>query len=184
MRYADRDPPLTYADFAQVRHRWHSLGWSEVPSADEAGIQALWVQHLQPAGVRNVVVPNPSLSWSRLPRLTEAIEAEFTLKVLAAFRQCARRAERLVAIDWQHVWYYFDPRGGIKRATRDEWAVPVLPDGDAYHYLAQDYRFGVVTGWRCGGAVTLFGEALLSAFSVDPPKRFIATCGPGKPSDA
>lgn len=179
MRYHDRETPRTDAEFAAVRRRWQSLGWTEIPPDDEPGIQAAWAAHLQPPGVRNIVAPRPTLSWDGLRELPEDIETDFTLKLLAAFRRCTRPGERLIVIDWQHEWYYFDPRGGVERACRDEWAMPVLPDGDAYHFLAPDFRFGVVTGWQESGPVTLFGQELLEALRADPPALFLKACGPG-----
>lgn len=104
--------------------------------------------------------------------------------MLAAFRRCTRPGERLLAIDWQHAWYYLDPHAGITAATRDEWAMPVLPDGDSYNYVAPDFRFGSLTGWDRNWSVTLFGAELLAAFAGDPPERFLRACDPGQVAEA
>jgi len=166
-----------------IKEHWRSLGWDEVLADDEPKIKAAWVSHLQP-GNEGVVIPKPSRAWRgqvlARHRQEPELEADFTLKLLCAFRRCTRPGERLWVIDWQHSWYYFDPHGGITVATRDEWANPVLPDGDSYNYVAPDFRFGVVMGWRATGPVTLFGTELLAAFAADPPERFIKVCGPGK----
>src|SRR5258706_296375 len=135
------------------------------------------------AGV--VEAPNPSICWHHvstreLGQHAEEVEADFTLKILAAFRRCTLQGERLLAIDWLHSWYYFDPHGGISAATRDEWAMPVLPDIESYNYLAQDFRFGVLTGYDESWFVKLFGASLLAAFAADPPMQFLSTFGSGE----
>jgi hypothetical protein len=179
--------PKTVADFGRAKLRWAAFGWQEIPACDEPAIKAAWIAHLEPAG--EVVVPKPSRYWRRISVAelgdgAEEIEADFTLKLLAAFRRCARRGERLLAIDWLHPWYYFDPHFGITAATREEWAMPVLPDGDSYNYVAPDFRFGSLTGWTQNWSVSLFGAELLAAFAADPPERFLRACGPGQAAEA
>src|SRR4051794_39874013 len=128
-------------------------GWRPIPPGDEAAIKAAWVARLQPGD--EVVIPKPSRTWRgrALARHRAELEAEFAGKLLVAFRRCTRPGERLWVIDWQHGWYYLDPH-----AAAGERPVPALPDGDSYNYVAPDFRFGVVTGWRDTGPVTLFGE--------------------------
>jgi hypothetical protein len=190
MRFQRFVIPAAYPDASRyfeymegVKQHWKSLGWEGIPKADEPAIKAAWIAHLEPAGGK-VQIPKPSLSWRRisvaeLSDQAEEVEADFTLKVLAAFRRCTRPGERLLAIDWQHPWYYLDPHSGITVATRDEWAMPVLPDGDSYNYVSSDFRFGVLTGWDRQWTVSLFGAELLAAFSADPPVQFLRVCGPG-----
>jgi hypothetical protein len=166
----------------EIEAHWWSLGWQIVPKADEPAIKWAWISNLEPGG--ELIVPKPSWSWSgqALARHLQQpdLESEFTLKLLDAFRRCTRPGERLWVIDWLHSWYYFDPHGGITVATRDEWAKPVLPDGDAYNYVAPDFRFGVIMGWRVTGPVTLFGADLVAALAANPPEGFLQACGPGK----
>lgn len=57
--------------------------------------------------------------------------------------------------------------------------MPVLPDIESYNYVAQDFRFGVLTGYNKCWFVTLFGASLLAAFAADPPERFLRACGTG-----
>lgn len=174
--------PMTNADFDAARLRWVAFGWQEIPPQDEPGVKAAWIAHLEP-GTDGVIVPRPYRRWrgQALARHRDRpeLEAEFTLKLLAAFRFCVRPGERLWAIDWQHSWYYFDPHGAITAATREEWAMPVLPDGDSYNYVSSDFRLGVVMGWRATGPVALFGGDLLAAFAADLPTEFVRVCGPG-----
>src|SRR5689334_21410845 len=119
MRFRNCEAPKDGADWQRVRDRWRSVGWAEVPADDEPAIMAAWSAHLQPSDT--IQIPDPSRTWT-LPDLSEEIEAEFTLKLLAAFRRRTSPGERLLVIDRQHTWYYLDPRGDIRSATRDDWA--------------------------------------------------------------
>lgn len=170
-----------FAYMANVKRHWNAFGWEEIPKTDEPAIKAAWIANLQPG--KEVNIPEPSRMWrgERLARHREQpeLESEFTLKLLDAFRICTKPGERLWAIDWQHAWYYFDPHAGITMANRDEWAMPILPDGDSYNFVAPDFRFGVVMDWRPTGPVTIFGEDLMAAFAANPPERFLRMCGPG-----
>jgi hypothetical protein len=133
---------------------------------------------------KNAAIPWRQISVAELGDQVEEVEADFTLKVLAAFRRCTGPRERLLAIDWQHAWYFFNPHAGITAATRDEWAMPVLPDGNSYNYVGPDFRFGSLTGWDGTWSLSLFGAELLAAFAADPPDRFLRACGPGQVAPA
>lgn len=152
-------------------------GWQLIPSGDESAIRAAWVAHLQPS--EELVIPAPSQTWRNqaLARHRERPElaAEFADKLLAAFRRCTRPGERLWVIEWQHGWYYLDPH-----VAAGGWPYPPLPNGDACNVVAPDFRFGLVSGWRETGPVTLFGAELLAAFAADPPAEFLRACGSGE----
>jgi hypothetical protein len=176
--------PISLADFDRAKEHWISFGWQEIPRAEEPAISAAWVAHLEPENGA-VRVPRPYRCWrhvavTELGEQAEAVEADFTLKLLAAFRRCTRPGERLLAMDWQHSCYYFDPSAGITTARREEWAMPILPDGDSYNFVAPDFRFGSLTGWHRNWSVKLFGADLLTAFASDLPERFLKMCGTGR----
>ena len=181
-----RDQEQWLDAWARLKAGWESFGWREIPRADQSPIEAAWAAHLQPAD--RLEIPRPNLMWRgqalAAHRAHPELEAEFTLKLLAAFRRCTRPGERLWAIDWQHAWYDFDPNAPITAATRDQWAMPILPGGDSSNFVAPDFRFGVVSGWRETGPVTLFGADLLAAFAANPPEQFVRRCGPGKRAPA
>jgi hypothetical protein len=177
VRFHHFDPPRTPAD-ALHRH-WESLGWKSLAPADEPSVREAWATSLQPGD--DLVLPSPRRTWDIRPLRAlidperEVVEADFTLKILAAFRRITPHGERLLAIDWQHQWYVFDPHGGVSMSTRDEWAIPVVPLGDSYHFLAPDFRFGV-SGDCVGQALSVFGRELLDALDCDPPKLFSGIC--------
>jgi len=151
-------------------------GWQPIPKANEAAIKAAWRSHLQPAD--ELVIPVPNWTWSGSTLESHSfrpeLNKEFADRLLAAFRRCTQPGERLWVIDWQHAWYSLDPH-----TARGSWPLAVLPDGDSCNCVATDFRFGVVTGWRATGPVTLFGADLLDAFADDPPREFLRACGPG-----
>jgi hypothetical protein len=142
-------------------------------------VKAAWIAKLQPGG--EIRLPAPSVTWDVRPisrleqQLADEAEADLTLKLLAAFQLCTRCGERLLAIDWQHGWFYFDPHGGVTSAARDEWAMPILPDIDSYHFVAPDFRFGV-GGCCVRRRLWAFGEELLAALNLDPPRVFNQAC--------
>lgn len=181
--YSNSAPYTAYME--RVAQHWRSLGWEGIPQSDETAIKAAWIANLEPAV--GVNVPGPSRRWKHistreLGECADELEAEFTMKILAAFRRCTQPGERLLAIDWQHSWYYFNPHAPISVATRDEWAMPVLPDIDSYNYVAADFRFGVLTGYDECWSLSLFGIELLAAFASDPPYQFLRACGSAKRS--
>jgi len=171
--------PRTPAEFAAVGHHWQALGWEPVPAAEEPAIREAWGRALQPGRVLDL--PRPRRVWTidalrtSPPARLAAAEAEFTLRVLSAFRAVIPGGERLLAIDWQHRWFRFDPHGGVSEATRDEWAMPVVPLGDSYHFVAPDFRFGV-SGDCVRGHLTAFGAGLVDALSAHPPQDFDRLC--------
>jgi len=178
MRYENFDAPCGFEDWDRLTDHWRSRGWEPIPESDEAAIKQAWEKTMERQS--KVVWPSPFCTWDasalwELGEQAEDVESEVTLKVLGAFRRCVRPGERLLVIEWPHPWYYFDPCGGVTRATRDEWAYSILPDQyEPHFFLASDFRFGV--GTDVGRRLTLFGGDLLAAFAADPPRRFLSFC--------
>jgi len=48
----------------------------------------------------------------------------------------------LYALDWQHPCYWLYPHASFDADDEDAWLVPVLPNGDYYIFLAEDFSFG------------------------------------------
>jgi hypothetical protein len=182
MRYKHFAHPRRLADFAPIERYWFSLGWQPLNHIDEMrAIRAGWTAKFGDYGLwgADPVFPPPSRSWDISPLYpstdrSEAIEAQFTMKMLAAFRRCVTQGERLLVIGhWQLDWYEFDPHGGVTKATRDEWARPVLTD-EAFHFVARDLSYGTHRDWR--GRITIFGRELFAALEPDPPGEFLGVC--------
>jgi hypothetical protein len=184
MRYRHFDPPYDHGAFERIRSHWVALGWKPIDGIEEMeAIRDAWERRFGEYGFwgADPVFPPPSRTWDVTPlhplvRASEEIEAEFTLKMLAAFRRCVPKGERLLVIGhWQHEWYEFDPHGGITAATCDEWACSILP-GQAAHFVARDLSFGTHGDWR--GKLTIFGRELFAALEPDPPREFFRVCHP------
>ena len=179
MRYQHFAQPRRQDDFGPIERHWFSLGWQPLDNIDEmVAIRAAWTTKFGDYGLwgNDPLFPPPSRSWdiSALYPWTdrsEMIEAEFTMKMLAAFRRCVAKGERLLVIGhWQLDWYEFDPHGGVSAATRDEWARPILTD-EGFHFVSRDLSYGTHHDWR--GKITIFGRELFAAQELDPPRQFL-----------
>jgi hypothetical protein len=156
---------------------WERLGWREMSHGqmDEA-----WSRYGATFGYpeRGVfTTPMPSVTWDISPIYLRAkedferLEGDLTLKALAALKECTRTGQELLALDWNHPCYFFDPHGGVSDASPSSWAVPVLPNGDHYLFLAQDFKFGII-GNCVDMTICVFGPELQEAFAADPPLIF------------
>jgi hypothetical protein len=117
--------PDNYAIFDGFRAQYGFPGCSPLPQANETW-KVAWVYSLDLAGF-------------------EEIERDLTVKTLHALRRCVKPGERIFSVVWHSDGYMFDPHAEIPSMCRDYWAVPVLPDGDHYFFLACDYRFGILS---------------------------------------
>jgi hypothetical protein len=184
MRYQRFAEPRRRADFEPIYLNWYSLGWRRLDDIEVMrSIKAAWAAKFGDFGLWGIdpVFPSPSRSWDiralfPLTYRSEAIEAEFTLKLLDAFRRLVPKGKSLLVVGhWQLQWYEFDPHGGVSAITRDEWARPILTD-EAFHFVARDLSYGTHHDWR--GEITIFGSELLAALEQDPPREFLKTCRP------
>jgi hypothetical protein len=162
---------------------WQKLGWKELTRAQEDAVWDSFERSFQtPNG--EIQEPTPSLTWkissiySQDETRFEETDVDLTLKTLIALQKCTKHGEALYALNWNHTCYYFDPHGGVIDAYRDSWAIPVLPNGDSYIFLAPDFRFGIIGNWK--GTICVFGEELLNALRENPPaifKKLVRTNG-------
>jgi hypothetical protein len=182
MRYKQFAAPRRRADFGPIQRHWRSLGWQALNNIDEMlAIRAAWTAKFGAYGLwgTDPEFPPPSSSWDISPLYpwtdrSEAIEAEFTMKMLAAFCRSVAKGQRLLVIGhWQLQWYEFDPHGGVSASTCDEWARPILT-GEAFHFVARDLSYGTHHDWR--GRITIFGRELLAALEADPPRELPRVC--------
>lgn len=119
--------------------------------------------------------PEPHLVWdvSAIYDNRESfddLETDLNLQALVALRQCTKPGEELYAIDWQHDWYRFQPHAMSMNSGKDSWQIPILPDGDAYFFFPEDFRFGIIAIPH--GTICLYGADLLQAFAEHPPAIF------------
>jgi hypothetical protein len=182
MRYRSFDPPRKLADFEPIWAHWRSLGWQPIDKTEEReAIRDAWTAKFGKYGIwgADPVFRVPARTWDITPLYpftgdSAEIEADFTMKMLGAFRRCVPKGERLLVIGhWQLQWYEFDPHGGITAAICDEWARSILP-GEATHFIDKGLRFGTYGDWR--GKITIFGREMFAALKPDPPREFFRVC--------
>lgn len=153
---------------------WRKIGWQQLSVSAE---DIIWERFERRFGFfGSIREPVPSLTWDITPEFErdqaclESLKADLNYKMLRALQSCTAPSERVYALDWQHPCFWFDPRAGVVSGNPDEWAVPVLPDGDDYVFLASDLRFGTIG--QIAANVCVFGRELLDSFAADPPKAF------------
>ena len=155
---------------------WERAGWREMSHGQ---MEEAWHGYAErfgyPAG-GPFRTPTPSATWdiahvySRGNEFRERVEADLTRKALAALTECTRPGEEVLALDWNHSCYFFDPHAAFD-AGPDAWPVPVLPDGCHTTFLARDHRFGIV-GNCVDMTVCVFGPALMASFDASRPVAF------------
>ena len=104
-------------------------------------------------------------------RDADLLNCDLKVKLLAALRHCLRPPARLYALDWQHPCYWFDPFGRIDVDALGLWPVPLLPDGDYYIFLAEDFSFGIF-GHPWEQTMCIFGQTLVEAVEAGRPRLF------------
>lgn len=116
---------------------------------------------VEAASFPGISEPAPSITWTlQHAPWTEAGEDELHHGFLAAFRACTVAEEAIYALDWQHPCYWLRPH-----VPFEEWAVPVLPNGDYSIFLSRDFTWGVF-GHPWEWTVCGFGKRLLAALAA------------------
>ncbi len=149
--------------------------WQELSPAEENGVwdrfQASFGFAPRVGGQATIREPTPSLTWSIAHVFGDQrdwLEDDLHIRVLDAFRRCLPRDGKLYALDWQHPCYWLWPHRVVDASRWDAWKVPVLPDGDYYVFLAEDFCFGLF-GHPWEQTLCAFGRPLLDALSVNRP---------------
>lgn len=118
--------------------------------------------------------PSPSVSYSIAeafdgrPRNGVEVMPRFYETALRVCEAIAGPAGQLIALDWQHVCYYFDPS-----VHKEEWEISPLPNGDYYIFLSTDLADGWF-GHPWEKSICVFGRRALRAVEQDPPWLFRA----------
>jgi hypothetical protein len=162
-------------EFDYRRHQWEKSCWVKL-SCEEA--ERAWRLIDNSIGFPKIIVERTPLVVYDFSFLYlgnelefEKAETDLTLKTLRALRKCTRHTENIYALIWNSSGYDFNPHQCIEKADSDTWAVPVLPDGDFYCFVAHDLRFGLL-GLADKKKIVVFGQNLLDAFKEKPPDIF------------
>ena len=108
---------------------------------------------VQPKGYHLKLDISACFGTERMPACEARVE-EFA-KTL--FLRLTRPGDRLIALDWQHECFDFDPRQGW--SEEGAWTIPVFPDGDYYIFLTPDLA-NIWFGHPWEQSVTLLGEGI------------------------
>ena len=152
-------------------------GWREMSHGQENDVWSRFQERFGYPNGRTFQTPASATTWDvsiaylRGTDVLNELESDLAQKTLAAFQECVEPHEEIFALDWNHPCYYLDPHGGMSGAPLSSWAVPILPNGDHYIYLAQDFRFGIV-GNCVDQTICVFGQRLLDALSRRTPLIF------------
>ena len=156
------------------RRAWEQLGWRRMSRGQEDEAWGRYHALTTDPGTGEFRAPAPSVTWDVAHAFLHDGETfgslirDLTAKALAALKECTRPGEVLTALDWNHPCYYLDPHGGLADAEPSSWAIPVFPNGDSYHFLAPDHRFGII-GSCVDRTLCVFGDDLLAAFGRRSP---------------
>ncbi len=156
---------------------FESIGWREMSSgqADDA-----WDNYKERLGYPNgdaFHTPEPASTWDisfvylRDATYLTDLESDLAQKALAALQDCVGPGEELLALDWNHRCYFFNPHHRLANASLSSWAVPILPNGDHYIFVTKDFRLGIV-GNCVDQTICVFGKPLLDAFASRKPLIF------------
>ncbi len=151
----------------------NKFSWKVLSQAEDCALEAEVRAHF-PMRV-NSVPPEPNVVWdvSSIYANKETfaeLEVDLNMNAILALRECTAPGESIVAVDWQHPWYRFEPHAVPLTGDPYEWAVPVLPDGDVSLFFPSDFRFGIVG--RPHSTICIYGKELLDAFERNRPLLF------------
>jgi hypothetical protein len=118
--------------------------------------------------------PEPSItwsieaSWSDPDPLMKTTHTIFNESMLAVFMKTIPGTSSLIVLDWHHTSYRFYPHEhtgsclptGHAKGELTSWMTPVLPYGDYYIFLSDDFSFGTF-GHPWEGTICVWGDQLL-----------------------
>ena len=121
--------------------------------------------------------PAPSVTYSIAHAFNAGMDARVSLedelddKILITLKHCVPLDGRVYALDWQHMCYWFYPHRMAESGSWDAWKVPVLPDGDFYVFLAEDWSF-CIFGDCINLTICIYGRCLLDTLAANLPALF------------
>lgn len=131
---------------------------------------------MNPASWPGIVEPTDSETYSvghvyGEPERYRMLTSDLSERLVDALRWCCDDGEHILALEWQHLCYRFDPKSAFKYRSERDWPMPALPNGDYCIFLASDFRFGWF-GHPWEQTICIFGGRLLAALANRPPALF------------
>jgi len=98
------------------------------------------------------------------------LNAELQRWGLNAFQELLPlESDWLNVLDWQHPCYRFYPHIPFELDEFDEWTIPILPNGDYYIFLEQEFTWGIF-GHPWEQTMCIFGSPLLEILKKSRPE--------------
>jgi hypothetical protein len=86
------------------------------------------------------------------------------------FKTLSKNKE-IIALDWKHVCYKFNPHDKFELNEFEEWFVPIFPNGDLCFFIINDFSDFIF----CDGfdfKIKIFGDELIKIVNKHKPKMF------------
>ena len=161
--------------------------WTELPELD---YDRYWDRFFREFKFRpdvslfpGIKEPTPSITWSIESAwldpdpLMRKTHSSFNEAMLPAFKRVIAESASLIVLEWHGTCYKFRPRqysGSFIPIGNDNgedetasWKVAVIPDGEYYIFLSEDFRFGTF-GHPWESTICVWGEELLEAMGPLP----------------
>ncbi|MFL5730485.1 MAG: DUF2716 domain-containing protein [Cytophagaceae bacterium] len=88
--------------------------------------------------------------------------------ILGYFKQLSK-GNRLLALDWQHDCFSFDPHLPFEKDEFDEWLIPAFPNGDYLFFLTKDFKNGIFAD-GINLSISFFGDDLINIIQHEKPE--------------
>ena len=118
-----------------------------------------------------IIEPVPSVTYSiatafASPGDPDHITDDLDDAALRVFSTIAEPSGRVIALDWQHDCYYFEPS-----LYDGRWVIPALPNGDYYIFVSDDMADGWF-GHPWEQTICVFGRRAISSLELALPRLF------------
>ena len=147
-----------------------NCGWLSLTDAEEIALEAQLRDRfpIRPESQP----PEPYVVWDLSAvylssQTFDSLETDLNLNALCALRECTAPGESILAVDWQHPCFSFEPHAFPSTGDPYKWAVPFLPDGLISFFLPRDFRFGIICIPH--STICIYGKRLLDAFETNHP---------------
>lgn len=172
------------SEYEGVWRTWLSHGPAWEPTGEEEE-RAIWDMFLERFDFRPSVNPRrwPGIREPR-PSVTYDVShalaggevapalADLNMEAFTLFKACLQPGRRLLALDWQHPCYRFDPFGRFEFSETYHRMIPVLPDGDYFIFLADDFSFGTF-GHPWEQTICVLGQRLIDVVERERPRLLV-----------
>lgn len=115
-------------------------------------------------GEKVVVIPEPHISEDISQHyddgFTEIYYDNLHQQARWVFQKIVGQNNRIIALNWQHDCYSFNPHLPYEEDEFGEWLIPVFPNGDYIFFLTDDLQNGLF----CDGIalrLTWFGKEMI-----------------------